>query len=88
MKSLGICCGASTITAVEMVCEAKKARIVNVVSLVHDGNPKMVVAELLFSLDLESCDRMASTFTDFQILALPAWHWGIFCPVKKGLEFG
>ena len=61
MKSIGICCGASTITAVEMVREGTTASIINVYSRAHDGNPKQVVAELLYSLDLDSCARVAST---------------------------
>jgi len=44
-----------------MVRERQVARVVNVVSRAHDGNPKLVVAELLSSMELESCDRMAST---------------------------
>ena len=60
MRTLGICCGASTISAVEMVREAKVAKVV---SRAHDGNPKRVVAELLSFMEFESCDRMASTGT-------------------------
>jgi predicted CoA-substrate-specific enzyme activase len=61
MKTLGICCGASTISAVCMTREGEVARVVKVVSKPHDGNPKQVVAELLSAMDIASCDRIAST---------------------------
>lgn len=61
MKTLGICCGASTISIVCMKRESMNTRIINVVTRAHDGNPKQVVTELLSSLDIASYDRIAST---------------------------
>lgn len=61
MKTVGICCGASTISVVCMKREGMDTQIVNVMSRAHNGNPKQVVTEILSSLDIASCDRIAST---------------------------
>ncbi len=61
MKVLGVCCGASTISIVEMEKAGSGPKVVDVVSRAHDGNPKKVVFDLLASRDLESFDRIAST---------------------------
>ena len=61
MRATGICCGASTISIVEVERKGKVEKIVDVVSQAHDGNPKQVVADLLFDRKLDPCDRVAST---------------------------
>ncbi len=61
MKVLGVCCGASTISMVEMEKAGSGPKVVDVVSRAHDGNPKQVVADLLATRDLESFDHIAST---------------------------
>jgi predicted CoA-substrate-specific enzyme activase len=61
MKALGICCGASSITAVEIMREGGQTRISKVVSKAHEGNPKKVVADLLHEHKVDSYDRVAST---------------------------
>ncbi len=61
MRALGICCGASTITMVEVDGNEQTPRVADVVSRAHEGNPKRVVADLLAERDLERLDRVAST---------------------------
>jgi len=61
MKSLGICCGASTITTVELERTDETVRIVQVISRAHEGNPKQVVRDLLSERKIESFARVAST---------------------------
>lgn len=43
MKALGICCGASTITLVELERKARAVKVIHVASRAHDGNPKQAV---------------------------------------------
>lgn len=47
MKALGICCGASTITTVEVERHGGTTQVVHVASKAHEGNPKQVVTDLL-----------------------------------------
>jgi hypothetical protein len=46
MKALGICCGASTITIVELERKIMAVNVIHVASRAHDGNPKKGVADL------------------------------------------
>ena len=57
MKALGICCGASTITTVEVERQRGATQVVRVSSKVHEGNPKQVVTDLLTGKALVACDR-------------------------------
>jgi len=68
LQVLGICCGASTITAVRMARRGNSAKVVKTISRAHDGNPKKVVAELLTAMDYKACDRVASTGRKFRLL--------------------
>lgn len=65
MKSLGICLGASTITAVEVenrtIFDKREVKVLNVISKVHEGDAKKVFFEILKNLDLESFDRITVT---------------------------
>ncbi len=61
MKTLGICCGASTITMVEVERTEERTRILDVVSRAHEGNPKQVVQLLLSEREVETIDRVVST---------------------------
>ena len=61
MRALGICCGASTITVVEVERAGTAINVGAVASKAHEGNPKQVVNDLLSDRGFEAYDRVAST---------------------------
>ncbi len=68
MKSLGICCGASTITVVELEKNGDEERVLNVHSKAHEGNPKRVIRDLIDKVELDAFDRMTVTGRKFRSL--------------------
>ncbi|MEE4607849.1 MAG: acyl-CoA dehydratase activase, partial [Desulfobacteraceae bacterium] len=66
MKVLGICLGASTVTAVHLEGEAAAPRIIDHHIRPHDGNPRRTLLDVLDTIDLQSFDRIAVTGRKFR----------------------
>ncbi len=72
LRSLGICLGASTVSAVQVKADGSgsdaPARIVDHSLVAHGGNPKKAILSILETLDLGAFERIAATgrkFRDF-----------------------
>ncbi len=60
-RAIGLCVGASTITLVELNPDQKKGSVRNLISRVHEGNPKLVITEIMEQIGLTSLDSIAVT---------------------------
>ena len=65
-RSLGICLGASTIKAVELIADGDRFRIGEVRRRGHESNPRKVFGELLEELGAGSYDHIALTGRKFR----------------------
>ena len=67
MKSLGICLGASTITAVKMEkSEGKKPEVTEVISRSHEGNARKTFIDILNEVKPENFDKITITGRKFR----------------------
>jgi predicted CoA-substrate-specific enzyme activase len=67
MRSLGICLGASTISAVELLKdESGNVKIEKIISRSHEGNAKQTFIDILAEIKPETFDRIAVTGRKFR----------------------
>jgi predicted CoA-substrate-specific enzyme activase len=66
MKVLGICLGASTVTAVRLEGGASTPCIIGHHIRPHDGNPRQTLLDVLEAIDLRDVDRIAVTGRKFR----------------------
>lgn len=68
MKSLGLCIGASTISAAGVCPENGKYKLIESLNRPHDGNPREALLAVLRSIDLEIYGSIAVTGRKFRSL--------------------
>ena len=68
MKSLGLCIGASTISAAGVRADEGRYSILESVSRPHDGNPREALLNILESIDLAEYESVAVTGRKFRNL--------------------
>ncbi|MDY0312344.1 MAG: acyl-CoA dehydratase activase [Desulfobacterales bacterium] len=66
MKVLGICLGASTVTAVSLKGSTARPCIIEHHVRPHDGNPRQTLLDVLGPIDIEAFDRIAVTGRKFR----------------------
>ncbi|MGE5329668.1 MAG: acyl-CoA dehydratase activase [Deltaproteobacteria bacterium] len=66
MKVIGVCIGSSTITRVDIENKNGQAKILEVISKVHEGNVKKTFENLFAQEDFNSFDRIAVTGRKFK----------------------
>jgi len=73
MKSIGICAGGSTITAVEIIKNGSGIEISKIISLPHEGNPKVVFNEIIDQVGFDQQKKISITGRRFkEFIDLPS----------------
>ena len=66
MKSLGICVGATTLSAVQVEHEGEKVQWTALRVQPHNGNPRQAFLDTITKLSIETFDRIAVTGRKFR----------------------